>query len=106
MLHCGLHALFYIVVMKIIGRNCLSISLGPVLHATVCNQLHAVAVAVAQFCRILKTGLSPVVPKNGKKNRTRLNFGTLYISQPQVRILSAQKVIVSGRATSFKPNID
>ena len=36
-------------------------------HATVCNQLHTVAVAVARFCRILRTGLGPVVPKKGKK---------------------------------------
>ena len=42
-------------------------------HTTICNRLHAVAVAVAAVCGIPKTGLSPVVPKKAKKpDRTGL----------------------------------
>ena len=36
-------------------------------HATICNRLRVVVVVVVQVCRILKTGLSPVMPKKAKK---------------------------------------
>ena len=84
MLHRGLHALFHVVVMKIIGRNCLSISLGLVLHATSHNQLQLTMQLYATGCTWLQLwlhgfveSLGPVsvqlCPKKAKKlDQTRL----------------------------------